>query len=79
MLRKKEEKFLVVFDTTASAMALEKYAKLAGSTGRLIPTPTSIRSGCGFAYSSPVVEELLIRQLIIDQNIQIADQIITII
>ncbi len=76
MLRKKEDKFIVVFETTTNAMALEKHAKLAGSKGRLIPTPPSIRAGCGFAWCSPVDEEILIRQLIIDENISTTDQVI---
>ena len=74
MLRKKEERFVVVFDTTASAMAMEKQAKLAGSIGRLIPTPPSIRGGCGFAWSSPVAEEVWIRQMILDKKIITANE-----
>ena len=79
MLRKKEEKFVVVFDTTTSAMSLEKHAKLMGSKGRLIPTPPSIRAGCGFAWSSPVEEEFSIKKIIVDNDIIVADQIIVII
>ena len=71
MLRQKEESFVVIFDTTSQAMAMEKYSKLAGATGRLIPTPPSIRAGCGFAYRCPISEKPLIQTIIAEKNIVI--------
>ena len=76
MLKDKNEKFIVLFETTTSAMALEKFAKLAKSKGRLIPTPTSIRAGCGFAWCSELEEQDLITKVISDNNLSFEKYII---
>ena len=79
MLRKKEERFVVVFDSTAQAMSMEKHGKLGGLVGRLIPIPSTIRAGCGLAWSSPVSEKELIKKIIMDNQIESADEMIAII
>ncbi len=49
-MRPKELQLVVVFDTTAAALAFEAAALAAGLGGRLIPVPPSIKAGCGLAW-----------------------------
>ena len=60
-MRKKELKLVVTFHTTAEAMALEKAAKERSLSGRMIPVPRELSSGCGISWTSPLElrEELL--------------------
>lgn len=46
-MKTSEEKFYVLFDTTADAMSFERACKNHEISGRLIPVPQSIKSGCG--------------------------------
>lgn len=65
-MRKKEERVLVTFYTTAEAMAVEKACREAGLEGRLIPVPREVSAGCGFVWSAPpglrAVLEALLRE-----------------
>ena len=57
-MRKKEDKILVTFYTTAEAMATEKACREAGLEGRLIPVPREVSAGCGFVWcASPEYRE----------------------
>ena len=60
-MRKKENRMVITFSTTAEAAAMEEACRKDGMEGRLIPLPTVISAGCGFAWSSPAQkgEELL--------------------
>lgn len=63
-MRQKKEKLIVTFPTAAAAMAMERRAKVLGTPGRLIPTPTVVTADCGLAWMAPVeakkpVEEML--------------------
>jgi hypothetical protein len=49
-MRKKEWKVVVTFETTTSAMGMEKFCKEKGFPGRLIPVPRQITAGCGLAW-----------------------------
>lgn len=49
-MRKKEEKLVVTFSTTADAMAMEQVCREKQAPGRLIPVPKSITAGCGLAW-----------------------------
>lgn len=50
-MRVKEPKTVITFSTTADAMALEAAAKDHGDLpGRMIPVPSEIDAGCGFAW-----------------------------
>lgn len=51
---KKEEKILVSFDSTTSAIAMEKVCKQNNIDGRIIPLPKMISAGCGIAWISPI-------------------------
>lgn len=50
-MRKRLPYLVITFDTTTSAMQMEKTAHQAGKQGRLIPLPTQISAGCGLAYA----------------------------
>lgn len=53
-MRKKEQKIVITFRTTAEAIALEAQCQKEGIPGRLIPVPRQISSGCGLSWSMPV-------------------------
>ncbi len=50
-MRRKEQKVVITFRNTTSAMAMEKLCKEKGLSGRLIPVPRCITAGCGLAWS----------------------------
>lgn len=52
-MRKKEDRLLVTFFTTAEAMAMEQACRREQIPGRLIPLPRQISAGCGFVWSAP--------------------------
>lgn len=56
-MRQKENKIIVTFHTTAEAIAMETACKNGGITGRLIPVPRQISSGCGLAFCAPAEME----------------------
>lgn len=63
-MRKKSLSLIITFDTTAQAMAAEKYCIEHQLPGRLIPVPREITAGCGVAWkASPGDQEQLISEL----------------
>ena len=52
-MRRKEDRLLVTFFTTAEAMAMEQACRREQIPGRLIPLPRQISAGCGFVWSAP--------------------------
>lgn len=56
-MRKKELKLIVTFHTTADAMAMEKACKEEHASGRLIPVPRVISSGCGLAWCAELSDK----------------------
>ncbi|MDR1765458.1 MAG: DUF3343 domain-containing protein [Lachnospiraceae bacterium] len=52
-MREKKKCTVISFDTTASAMAVERYCKAKGLPGRLIPIPREITAECGLAWRVP--------------------------
>ena len=57
-MRTKTPKTVITFATTADAMALEAAAKDYGDLpGRMIPVPSEIDAGCGFAWRCEPFEE----------------------
>jgi hypothetical protein len=54
IMRKKEQKIVITFRTTAEAIALESQCQKEGIPGRLIPVPRQISSGCGLSWAMPV-------------------------
>ncbi len=51
-MRKKVEKLVIAFHTTAEAMKMESECRRAGLGERLIPIPREISAGCGMAWSA---------------------------
>ncbi len=49
-MRIKREYLVIWFDTTAQAMAMERFCEKHGLPGRLIPVPREITAGCGLAW-----------------------------
>lgn len=49
-MRIKEKYAVITFQSTAQAMAMEKYCMAQQIPGRLIPVPTEITAGCGLAW-----------------------------
>ena len=55
-MRKKENRLIVTFHTTADAMAMEKACKENKISGRLIPVPRVITAGCGLSWCTQLEE-----------------------
>lgn len=49
-MRPKVDCFIITFDTTSHAIAMEKYCKEHQIKGRLIPIPATISAGCGICW-----------------------------
>ena len=63
-MREKEMRVVITFKNPSAAMAMEKFCKEEGVSGRLIPVPREITSGCGLAWSaSPDMKEDLLNLL----------------
>ena len=59
-MRKKVEKLVIAFHTTADAMKMENECRKAGFGERLIPIPREISAGCGMAWcADPADREAL--------------------
>ena len=56
-MRKKVEKLVIAFHTTADAMKMENECRKAGIGERLIPVPREISAGCGMAWSADPADE----------------------
>jgi hypothetical protein len=55
-MRRKLPRCVLTFATTSDAMALEAAAKEHGLPGRMIPVPSEIDAGCGFAWRCELEE-----------------------
>ena len=64
-----EGTLVVVFDSTASALAFADAAKRAGLAGRLIPVPRSLSAGCGIAWRTRLEDRSLAETLIDTERI----------
>ena len=60
MARVKKAYKIVTFATTTAAMAMESFCLENNLSGRLIPVPQEISSGCGVAWRVPVEDYSLI-------------------
>ena len=70
-MKKKHQSIIITFDTTADAMALESEFKTNLITGRLIPIPRQLSSGCGMAYKLNVEEKGRAIEIIKSSNLNI--------
>lgn len=73
MARVKTMKIIITFRTTTQAMKMERCAREAGISGRLIPVPRQISSGCGMAWCSPVELKHDLTSLIGDQGVEVEE------
>lgn len=69
-MRKKEEKLLITFHTTAEAMATEKACHNLELAGRLIPVPREVSAGCGFVWCAPPQLEAELKAMLQEQKIE---------
>ena len=63
-MRRKENKLVVTFHTTAEAMAMERACREVGAPGRMIPVPRALSAGCGLAWcADPADREIILAVL----------------
>jgi len=62
---------VVAFPSTADAFAFAHAAEGTGLTGRLIPVPRQLSSGCGIAWREPAEHRALIDDLLEGSDIVI--------
>jgi Protein of unknown function (DUF3343). len=70
MIRKKEQKLVITFHTTADAIAMEKSCKKHGISGRLIPVPRVISAGCGLAWRAEIEDKVLLVKIMQEVGIE---------
>ena len=70
-MRKRSEKCVVTFRTTAGAMAMEQDCRAAGLPGRLIPVPRSITAGCGLCWAAPPESREALEALVVEQRLDV--------
>lgn len=51
-MRVKKKTWILVFESTTQAMAMEKFAMQQNLPGRLIPIPREITAGCGLSWKA---------------------------
>lgn len=73
MIRKKEQKLVITFHTTADAMAMEQSCKMHGVAGRLIPVPRVISAGCGLAWCAGLEDRIALAKIMQDVGIEEED------
>lgn len=69
MLEKKLS-LVVSFNKTTDAMAVEEYCLKNNITGRLIPLPKEISSGCGLAWKCPIEDKENMLKILNEINIK---------
>lgn len=72
----KQETLVVVFDSTASALAFSNAADDAGLGGRLFPVPRSLSAGCGIAWRDDPAARALAESLVASMGIDDARVIV---
>ncbi len=78
-MREKRPALVVTFDTTAAAMAAERFCLDHGLPGRMIPVPREIAAGCGLAWKAPQSAEEQVKTALKEAGISwSAMQIVTI-
>ena len=75
-MRQKEEKLIVTFPTAAAAIAMERQAKVLGTPGRLIPTPTVVTADCGLAWMAPVEAQTVVRDMLKENTLQYSELLV---
>lgn len=70
MLRKKELCTVVTFHTTADALKTEQVCKKHNISGRLIPVPRCLGTGCDLAYCTKQEYFTAVKELLNENNIE---------
>lgn len=70
-MRRKSEKCVVTFRTTAGAMAMEAACRAANLPGRLIPVPRSVSAGCGLCWAAPPDSREALEELVIKKRLDV--------
>lgn len=63
-MREKINYTIITFDTTAQAVAMEKYCTAQGIPGRLIPVPAAVSAGCGICWRMKTEEYSVYQDLV---------------
>lgn len=71
-MREKSLKLVMTFYTTTAAMAMENACRTHALSGRLIPVPREIDSGCGMAWMDLPEKREKLEQLAQNEGIEIA-------
>lgn len=69
-MRQRKPALVITFDTTAEAMAMERFCEKSAISGRLIPLPGEISAGCGLAWKTVPEEEQNIEKSMEDHHIR---------
>lgn len=59
-----EHYIIITFDTTASAMAMDKLCTTNNMPGKISNLPGSLRAGCGICYKAPAWAEDQLMELL---------------
>ena len=70
-MRQPQEFFVVTFNTTTGAMAMEEACRSKNVPGRLIPVPRSITAGCGMCWAAPPTAKAQVEQVVIGEKLDI--------
>lgn len=70
-MKNKKKYLIITFNTTADAMALEDIFKQNNMSGRLIPIPRQLSSGCGMAYRINIEAKEKVTDIIKQNNLNI--------
>lgn len=67
----RREWLLLTFAATTAAMVMERLCRERGLTGRLIPVPGSLRSGCGLCWRAPVESRVALEALVTEERLAV--------
>ena len=71
-MRQKSPSIILLFHTTAAAMATEKVCKHRGLPGRLIPAPRDVTADCGIAWCAPAQTKDALLTALTEEGIEAA-------
>ncbi len=72
MRHEKTPRIIVVFHTTAEAMATEKICKERGLPGKLISAPRALSADCGIAWSGPLESAEELKKALEEEKLEVA-------
>lgn len=69
-MREKRLQLIISFESTANAMAVERFCMGNGLPGRLIPVPKEITAGCGLAWKADITQKDELLKAFARENIE---------